>query len=49
MQTPRRENLAFANLQRVNDGPTRCLPLFFVSPRPTHPQDFRGEGDAERC
>jgi hypothetical protein len=31
-------NLAFANLQQVNSGPTRCLPLFFVPPRRPHPR-----------
>jgi hypothetical protein len=37
MQTPPRE-FGFANLQRVNNGPTRCLPLFFVPPRRPHPR-----------
>jgi hypothetical protein len=37
MQTPPRE-LGFANLQRVNSGPTRCLPLIFVPPRRPHPR-----------
>jgi hypothetical protein len=26
------------NLQRVNSGPTHCLPLFFVPPRRPHPR-----------
>jgi hypothetical protein len=37
MQTPPRE-FGFGNLQRVNSGPTRCLPLFSVPPRRPHPR-----------
>ena len=37
MQTPSRE-FGFANLQRVNNGPTRCLTLLFVPPRRPHPR-----------
>ena len=36
MQTPPRE-FGFANLHPVNNGPTRCLPLFFVPPRRPNP------------